>query len=158
MIDFSKYPSLNLSESRLRMKQDAENRVSVWDVLRRKYVVLTPEEWVRQHFVAFLSEVRGYALSSMANEVTLNVNGAIRRCDTVIFDKQRRPAMVIEYKAADVVITQAVFDQIARYNMVLNAPYLVVSNGLNTFCCRYNQASATYSFLSDLPEYSAIIE
>ncbi len=152
MMDFSKYPRLDLPDGHLRLSRDSVGRICVWDRLRRRNVVLTPEEWVRQHFVAMLSECRGYTLSSMANEVTLNVNNTTRRCDTVVFDSSRRPVMVVEYKAADVRITQSVFDQIARYNMVLGARYMVVTNGISTFCCGYDIAAGTYSFLPDLPD------
>ena len=123
----------------------------IYDRLRAKFVALTPEEWVRQNFVAFLTGTLHYPAGLRGNEVSLTLNRTRRRCDTVVFDRSGRPWMIVEYKAPSVALTQAVFEQIARYNMVLNARYLVVSNGLRHFCVEYS--AGRYSYLPQLPPY-----
>lgn len=134
------------------------NKAFILDVIRRQYVALTPEEWVRQHFVHYLTVHKGYPQSLMANEVQLKFNGMSRRCDTVVYDRSLRPRVIIEYKAPTVNITQKVFEQICRYNMVLQVDYLIVSNGLAHYCCKVDYAAQSYSFLHDIPEYSSIID
>ena len=129
----------------------------IFDVIRRQYVALTPEEWVRQHFVHFLIAYKGFPQSLMANEVQLKLNGMSRRCDTVVYDRTLRPRVIIEYKAPSVNITQQVFDQICRYNMVLQVDYLIVSNGLVHYCCKVDYMSHTYTFLKEIPEYSQML-
>ena len=128
----------------------------IFDQLRRRYVALTPEEWVRQHFVHFLTEHKGYPKGLLANEVQVNLNGTRKRCDTVLYNKELRARMIVEYKAPSVEITQAVFDQITRYNMVLKVDYLIVSNGLNHYACRIDYATNSYSFLRDIPCYAEL--
>jgi len=129
---------------------------TIWDIIRRKYVALTPEEWVRQHFVHFLVEHKGYPASLLANEVALTLNGTSRRCDTVLYDRTLSPRMIIEYKAPHIPITQKVFDQICRYNLVFRVDYLIVSNGLSHYCCRMDYAHQSYQFLTDVPEYGEL--
>lgn len=126
----------------------------IFDPLRRRYVALTPEEAVRQHFVQFLLRYKGYPPALLANEVSLHLNGMSKRCDSVLYDRNAQPKMIIEYKAPHVAITQRVFDQISRYNMVLHVDYLVVSNGRQHFCCRMDYARLSYSFLPEIPDYS----
>lgn len=128
----------------------------IFDVLRKKYVALTPEEWVRQHFTRFLLEEKGYPQGLLANEVQVNLNGTRKRCDTVLFKRDLTARMIVEYKAPSVEITQAVFDQITRYNMVLRVDYLVVSNGLRHYCCRINYSDGTYVFLTEIPRYDEL--
>ena len=130
-----------------------DDKPFIFDIIRRQYVALTPEEWVRQHFVHFLINCKGYPQSLMANEVQLKLNGMSRRCDTVIYDRSLRPRVIVEYKAPTVNITQKVFDQICRYNMVLQVDYLIVSNGLAHYCCKVDYATRSYQFLSEVPEY-----
>lgn len=129
----------------------------IFDVIRRQYVVLTPEEWVRQHFIHFLNNHKHYPLSLMANEVQLRLNGMSRRCDTVVYDRLLRPRVIVEYKAPTVCITQQVFDQISRYNMVLQVDYLIVSNGLVHYCCKMDYSTHTYTYLTEIPDYSMIV-
>ncbi len=128
----------------------------IFDVLRKRYVKLTPEEWVRQHFVHFLIEHKGYPQALLANEVGLNLNGTKKRCDTVLYRKNLTPLMIIEYKAPQINIAQKVFDQIARYNIVLRVDYLIVSNGLQHFCCKMDYENQSYSFLTDIPTYTSL--
>lgn len=134
-----------------------DDKAFILDVIRRQYVALTPEEWVRQHFVHFLIEHKGYPQSLMGNEVQLKLNGMSRRCDTVVYDRALRPRVIIEYKAPSVSITQKVFEQICRYNMVLQVDYLIVSNGMAHYCCKVDYANRSYTFVEDIPEYSNIV-
>lgn len=134
-----------------------DDKAFILDVIRRQYVALTPEEWVRQHFVHFLIEHKGYPQSLMANEVQLKLNGMSRRCDTVVYDRALRPRVIIEYKAPSVSITQRVFEQICRYNIVLQVDYLIVSNGLAHYCCKVDYANRSYTFVEDIPEYCNIV-
>ena len=133
-----------------------DGRTAIFDIIRRRYVALTPEEWVRQHFVHYLIEHKGYPRSLMANEVQLNLNHTRKRCDTVLYRRDLTAQMIVEYKAPDVEITQAVFDQIGRYNLVLHVDYLVVSNGLRHYCCRMDYAQNRYQFLHDIPPYEML--
>ena len=121
------------------------------------HVALTPEEWVRQHFVHFLIKQKDYPQSLMANEVQLKLNGMSRRCDTVVYDRTLRPRVIIEYKAPTVNITQKVFDQICRYNMILQVDYLIVSNGIAHYCCKIDYATRSYSFMKEIPSYAEVI-
>lgn len=147
--------SLNLPPYATKIAvRDGKN--TIWDIIRRKYVALTPEEWVRQHFVHFLVEHKGYPASLLANEVALTLNGTSRRCDTVLYDRTLSPRMIIEYKAPHIPITQKVFDQISRYNLVFRVDYLIVSNGLSHYCCRMDYARQSYQFLTDVPDYSEL--
>ena len=122
-------------------------------MLRKKYVALTPEEWVRQHFTHLLVEHKGYPQGLLANEVQLNLNGTKKRCDTVLYNRDLSAKMIVEYKAPNVEITQAVFDQITRYNMVLKVDYLIVTNGINHYCCHIDYITHSYRFLPGIPDY-----
>ena len=126
----------------------------LFDPLRDKYVAATPEEMVRQSFVNYLINHRGYPRNLMANEVSLSMNGMQRRCDTVLYDLHVLPRMIIEYKRPTVRITQRVFDQISRYNMVMRVDYLIVSNGITHYCCKMDYANQHYTFLKEIPAYS----
>ena len=117
--------ALNLPAFEAKIAQ-REGKNVIFDVLRRRYVALTPEEWVRQHFTNFLLKEKGYPQGLLANEIQINLNGTKKRCDTVLYRRDLTPQMIVEYKAPSVEITQAVFDQITRYNMVLKVDYLVV--------------------------------
>lgn len=130
--------------------------IKIFDFIRKKYVALTPEEWVRQNFLKYLVEVKNYPPSLILLEQTLKVYKRQKRCDAVVYDKKGTPLMIIEFKAPEVAITQKVFDQIARYNIPLNVIYLIVSNGLKHFCCSIDTAAKSYRFLEDIPEYSAL--
>lgn len=156
--DSSSYPRLNLPAAQLQLRAGSGRLGSpeVLDPLRAKWLALTPEEWVRQHFTAFLRTERAYPAALMANEFSICLNGTSRRCDTVVFDRSLHPRVICEYKAPAVALTQRVFDQIARYNIVLEAPFLMVSNGLRHFCCRFRGNS--YEFLNDIPDFSSVTE
>ncbi len=128
----------------------------IFDNLRRIYVALTPEEWVRQHFIHYLIEQHNYPATLMANETSITLNNTRRRCDTVVYDRTLRPRMIIEYKAPTVKIDSKVFAQISRYNLVLRVDYLVVSNGLQHYCCKMDYANNCYTFMQGIPPYHEI--
>ena len=143
---------LNLPPYEIKIRE-TNGRRTILDILRRKYVALTPEEWVRQHFVHFLIEQKGYPATLLANEVQLNVGNKLLRADSVLYGNDLHPRMIIEYKAPTVSITQKVFDQISVYNMLLKVDYLVVSNGINHYVCKMNYENQKYFFLREIPEY-----
>ncbi|MBQ7691745.1 MAG: type I restriction enzyme HsdR N-terminal domain-containing protein [Muribaculaceae bacterium] len=147
---------LNLPEADFNVKKNEDGQLVIFDSLRKRFVALTPEEWVRQHFVHYLSTERNYPTALMANEVSLSQNGIKRRCDTLVADRQGQPLVIVEYKAPSVQVSQATFDQIVRYNLVFHARYLMVSNGLNHYCCQIDYATGSYAFLGDIPDYNDI--
>lgn len=146
---------LNLPKYPVKVKENA-GKPSIWDPVRRKFVALTPEEWVRQHFVNYLITEKNYPLELLANEVAVKLNKTSKRCDTVAYDRYLTPLLIVEYKAPHIEITSAVFDQIVRYNMVLHVQYLIVSNGIRHFCCKMNYEKQTYAFLENIPEYDLL--
>lgn len=133
-----------------------DGRKNIFDPLRRKYVALTPEEWVRQHFINFLTTAKGYPKNLLANEMAITLNGTSKRCDSVLFDRNGQPKMIIEYKAPTVKITAKVFDQIARYNIVLKVKFLIVSNGLEHYCCKVDYQANQYIFLQEIPSFEEL--
>lgn len=130
----------------------------IYDRLRKKYVKLTPEEWVRQHFVHYLIDYKHFSPGLLANETLLTLNGMTRRCDTVAFDTTAQPILIAEYKAPTIKITQTVFDQITRYNIALHVDYLIVSNGLTHYCCHMDYPNNTYRFLPDIPTFDNLLQ
>lgn len=143
---------LNLPRYEISVKRNGE-RLTIFDFLRRRHVALTPEEWVRQHFVHFLVEHKGYPKGLLANEVELSVGEKNLRCDSILYDPSLKPRMIVEYKAPSVVVTQKVFQQIATYNLLLHVDYLVVSNGLTHYCVKMDYENQKYLFLDDIPDY-----
>ncbi|UKK51868.1 type I restriction enzyme HsdR N-terminal domain-containing protein [Prevotella sp. E13-17] len=147
---------INLPAFDIKLRKNSQ-RYEIFDFLRRKYVALTPEEWVRQHFTHFLVEQKSYPRGLLANEVELRVGEKKLRCDTLLYNKEMQPIMIIEYKAPEIEITQRVFDQITVYNRLLHVDYLVVSNGLQHFCCHMDYEKGEYSFLQNIPHYTELI-
>lgn len=145
--------NLNLPKYSFRIKSK-ENKLYIFDKIRKKDLVLTEEEWVRQHFLSYLNEDKNYPLSLMAVEKKCTVNNMTKRTDIVVFDKTGSPHIIVECKAPQVQITQQAFDQIARYNMTLNAKFLIVTNGLQHFYCQMDHKAKEYRFLKEIPEYS----
>lgn len=134
-------------------RDESTGMLQVYDPLRQKWVKLTPEEDVRQRFTAFMANHLGYPAALMANEVGLRLNSMVRRCDTVVYDRSRRPVLIAEYKAPSVAITQRVFDQIARYNIVMQVPYLIVTNGLAHYAFRVDHTRSHCIPLAAFPTY-----
>lgn len=135
----------------------SDGQKQVFDQLRGRFVALTPEEWVRQNFVRFLIEERGFPRGLMGNEISLTLNGLRRRCDTLVTDREGAPLVIVEYKAPEIEISQQTFDQIVRYNMVLHAKCLIVSNGISHYCCKIDYDNNSYRFLHDIPPYGKLV-
>ena len=146
---------LNLPPYPIKIQEKGEKR-QIFDFLRRKWVALTPEEWVRQHFTHFLVEHKNYPQALLANEVELRIGEKHLRCDTLLYNKELRPRMIIEYKAPTIQIQQKTFDQISVYNLLLKVDYLVVSNGLRHYCCKMDYERQSYQFLEDIPNYESL--
>ena len=144
---------LNLPACNFKIKS-SENKRFIFDNIRKKYLVLTPEEWVRQHYVSYLRNEKKYPISLIAVEKQLTINGLKKRTDILVFNKQGTPEIIVECKAPAVEITQSTFDQIARYNLKLNAKYLVVTNGLQHYYCQMDFEKERYVFLKDIPSYA----
>jgi hypothetical protein len=144
---------LNFQAYNFRFK-NSENKVSIFDEIRKKFIILTPEEWVRQHVVQFLLAEKKYPKSLINVEKVLKVNGLRKRYDAVVFKPDGSIFILIECKAPEVKITQATFDQIARYNMTMKSQFLMVTNGLNHYFCQMDFENEKYQFLQELPDYS----
>ena len=147
--------ALNFPPFSFRLK-NSENKTAIFDAIRKKFVVLTPEEWVRQHTVRYLQEVKNIPISYINVEKSIAQNGLTKRYDVVVFQRDGGIYVLVECKAPEVKITQAVFDQIARYNLVLRAKYLMVTNGLEHYFCQMDFEAQTYVFLPDLPEFKTL--
>lgn len=133
------------------MKQSEEVNY-IFCSIRKKWLVLTPEEWVRQHVIRFLTEQKGYSKSAINSEVAVEINGMKKRADVVVFRKEK-PFLIVECKAPEIPITETVFDQIARYNLELDAAYLMVTNGLQHYYCQMDFGNSRYNFLKELPAF-----
>ena len=144
---------LNFPTYSFRFK-NSENNVSIFDEIRKKFILLTPEEWVRQHVVQFLLQDKKYPKSYINVEKLIKINDLSKRYDGVVFQPNGEIFLLIECKAPEVPISQQTFDQIARYNLVLKAKYLMVTNGLNHYFCQMDFENEKYIFLKELPEYS----
>jgi predicted type IV restriction endonuclease len=144
---------LNFPSYIFRFK-NSENKVSIFDAIRKKFIILTPEEWVRQHVVNYLMEEKKYPKSLINVEKVLMVNGLRKRYDIVVFNPDGTIFILIECKAPEVKIAQITFDQIARYNMTLEAEFLMVTNGLNHYFCLMDFENEKYEFLRELPDYN----
>ena len=146
---------LNLPQYEIKISEKDGKRM-IFDFLRRKYVALTPEEWVRQHFVHFLIEHKGYPKGLIGNEIELQIGAKRLRCDSILYNKMAQPQMIIEYKAPTIPIQQKVFQQISTYNLLLKVDYLIVSNGIQHYCCKMDYDNQKYLFLKDIPKYEKL--
>ena len=149
--------TLNLPAYDVRLRGTRE-KPEIFDFLRRRFVALTPEEWVRQHFTHFLVEHKGYPQALLGNEIELKTGGKRLRCDSILYNKDMSPRMILEYKAPSVALTQKVFNQISTYNFLLHVDYLIVSNGLQHYCCRMDYERCEYDFLPEIPDYEVICD
>ena len=146
--------NLNLPAFDYQLKSN-ENKTLIFDIIRKKYVVLTPEEWVRQHFVNYLSSVKNYPVSLIAIEKQIQLHKVTKRFDILIYSNIGKPYILIECKAPNVQIGQNTFDQIARYNSEIDAEFLIVTNGLDHFCCQMDFDSKKYIFLNSIPDFQS---
>ena len=147
---------LNLPQYSFRIKKQNEKLV-IFDSQRKRYVALTPEEWVRQNFIRFLIEEKGYPAAYLAIEKQLNMNGMKKRCDAILYNEHARPFLIIELKAPNVAISQATFDQVAVYNAKLKVDFFIISNGIEHFCCKVNLETARYEFFPEIPDFNQIV-
>lgn len=148
---------LNFSKYSFRFK-NSENKVLIFDEIRKKFIILTPEEWVRQHVIHHLLYELNYPKSHINVEKLIKINGLTKRYDVVVFQSNGEIFILIECKAPSIAISQATFDQIARYNLVLHANFLMVTNGLNHYFCQMDFENEKYLFLKDLPAYTNLNE
>ena len=148
---------LNLPTYNFRIKKQNE-KLMIFDSQRKKYISLTPEEWVRQHFIRFLIVEKGYPAAYLAVEKELNLNGMRKRCDAILFDQQANPVMIIEFKAPTVAITQETFDQVAVYNAKLKVDFFIISNGMEHYCCKVDIKNAGYQFFDQIPDFNNLLE
>ncbi|MDO6471792.1 MULTISPECIES: type I restriction enzyme HsdR N-terminal domain-containing protein [unclassified Maribacter] len=144
---------LNFPSYTFRVK-NSENRTLIFDVIRKKFLVLTPEEWVRQHVVQFLIQEKNYPLSHINVEKQITLNGLKKRYDVVVFKPNGELHILVECKAPEVSISQMTFDQIAQYNFKLNATYLMVTNGLSHYYCQTDFVAEKYEFMQEIPDFS----
>lgn len=143
---------LNLPAFNYRVKE-IEGKLHIFDILRKKFLFLTPEEWVRQHVVHFLIEDYNYPKSLIRCEGGLDYNGLQKRSDILVHDRKGKPFLLVECKAAAVKMSQAVFEQVAIYNKTIEAPYIAITNGLKTFVCAIDQNTSKYTYLQDFPKF-----
>lgn len=129
------------------------NKTYIFDPLRKKRIILTPEEWVRQHFVQYLVGHKGYPGGLIQIEATVTLHSSSRRCDIVVFDRRMHPRVIVECKAPAVAIDNTVLEQIATYNSILRADCLMITNGITHYCCRIDYQTDQIDFLSDIPNY-----
>ena len=144
--------NLNFPTYSFRFK-NSENKTLIYDEIRKKFMVLQPEEWVRQHCVQYLMQEKGFPKSLINVEKELKVNNLRKRYDIVIFNPDGSIHLIVECKSAKIKIDQSTFDQIARYNLALNATYLMVTNGINHYYCEMDFEAERYQFLKDIPNY-----
>jgi hypothetical protein len=148
-------PVLNMPEYKFSLKNE-KGKIQIFDLLRKKYITLTPEEWVRQNFIAWLINELQYPAGLIAIEKEVVVNTLKRRYDIVVHNREGAPVMLVECKSPKVKISESVFSQIARYNLELKVNYLVVTNGMNHYCCKINFEDAAFEFLQEVPSYEEI--
>ena len=147
-----KMPQLNLPKVALKTKS-VEGTIQVFDVIRKKYFVLTPEEWVRQHFIHYLNNEKNYPMGLMGVEKMVKYNALKTRADIVLYTTEGKAKMIVECKAPNVKITQDTFNQIAKYNFKLKVEFLVVTNGMQHFCCKMDYENNSITFLEEIPKY-----
>jgi hypothetical protein len=144
------FPPLQFPDFPIRIRE-AGKRTEVFDRVRQRWLILTPEEWVRQHVLHFLITEKNYPAEWLAVEKTITVNGLRKRCDIVAYKRDARPFLIVECKAPDIALSQQTFDQVARYNMSLDVQFLYMTNGIQHIYCRIDHVGKCYAFLKELP-------
>jgi hypothetical protein len=147
--------SLNLPTYSFKIKSE-DNRKFIFDEIRRKYLLLTPEEWVRQNFIKYLVNEKKYPPQLISIEMEFKINKLIKRCDIVVFNKSGRPNLIVECKSPSIAIKQDIFDQISDYNRHFNVDYLIVTNGIKHYCCKFDKNKRSFPFIEEIPEYSEL--
>jgi hypothetical protein len=152
-----KLPQLCFPASNFKLKEEG-GKLYIFDQSRRKYVLLTSEEWVRQNCLHYLHDHKNFPISLLSVEKSFKLNNLVLRYDIVAYSKKAEPVLLVECKAPDVKITQQTFDQIAVYNLELKVPYLLVTNGIDLFCCSVDFENSRFMFLKEIPDYQTIKE
>ncbi|MDB0011554.1 type I restriction enzyme HsdR N-terminal domain-containing protein [Crocinitomicaceae bacterium] len=146
------FSPLSFPKADLKLSKKGEH-ISVWCIIRKKQLKLTPEEWVRQHVIHYLINEKFYPIGLIASEFSIEINGLVRRCDIVVFDKEKTPILIVECKATDEEINEKVLHQIAQYNFKLNTSFLFLTNGVMKVTCKINRSEQTLSYLKELPNF-----
>ena len=146
---------LNLPTYSFKIKSE-DNRKYIFDEIRRKFLLLTPEEWVRQNFIKYLVKEKKYPQQLISIEMEFKIGKLIRRCDIVVFNKSGSPNLIVECKSPAIKINQDTFDQISDYNRHLNVDYLIVTNGFKHYCCKFVKKNRSFSFVEEIPEYNKL--
>ena len=147
------YPQLNLPPSEVRLKED-----QIWDRLRKKWYKITPEEWVRQHFINYLTDTKKYPEGRMVSEHLVKYNGMNKRCDIALFDENLSVTVVVECKAPHIEMNENTFYQVARYNKVLGASLLILTNGIAHYCAFVDLKKKELKFLQEIPNFEELEE
>jgi len=148
---------LNLPAYSFRFKSGDDGKALIYDDIRKKYVVLTPEEWVRQHFVKYLIDEKAYPAGLVAVEVMFKMNRMVKRADILVYDKKGEPVLIVECKAPSVKVNAVVFDQIVSYNLKFRLKYIVVTNGMEHYACLTDPVRMEWSFLNSIPDYKTLM-
>lgn len=146
---------LNLPAYNFRIKKQNDKHF-IFDSQRRKFVSLTPEEWVRQNFIRYLIEEKKFPAAWIAIEKQLIINGMKKRCDAIVYNEFAQPLVIVEFKAPDIAINQTTFDQAAVYNIKLNVNFFIISNGIQHYCCKIDFNEGKYLFFEEIPNFSTI--
>ncbi len=147
---------LNLPTYEFKTGISKNGKKTIFDTIRKRFVALTPEEWVRQNFLRFMIEEKGYPPGLISVEMKVNISGLSQRCDIVCFNKKGKALIIVECKSPKIKITESVFNQAARYNMRLSTQFLIMTNGINHYCCKIDYNSKTVIYLKDIPKFSDI--
>jgi len=149
------FPKLNIPQFELKIKEE-EGKFLVFDIIRKSYFLLTPEEWIRQHFIHLLIDHYHYPKSLIKIESGLRYNNLFKRSDIIVYDREGKPFLLVECKSAEIKLTNTGFEQASVYNKTIKASFIVLTNGLSTFCCKVNQENGQYEFIKDLPSFPTI--
>lgn len=147
--------TLNLPTYSFSVKSE-QGRSYIFDAFRRKYVLLTPEEWVRQHFLQYLVREKGFPASLISVEKEFRFNRMKKRTDILAHNRQGEPLFMVECKAPSVPVSREVFDQIGLYNLAYRVPWLVVTNGMKHYCCRFDEKEGKYRFTERIPDWHEV--
>ena len=150
------FPALNLPESKLRVRK-TNGKSHVFDRVRKKYVLLTPEEWVRQNFLTYLIEHKLVPEALVSIEMNIKFNQLNHRVDMAVHNRDYKPVLIVECKAPSVKITQETFDQIARYNLILDVNHLILTNGIKHYCCKMDAKNKSYDFQKNIPSFTDMV-
>lgn len=148
--------TLNLPKYDFRLKKNSDGKTEIFDSIRKRFFVLTPEEWVRQNFIQYLAQEKNFPTSLMAIEKGLKINGMQRRADIVQYSRSGRPILIVECKAPEIKLCQDTFDQAASYNLTLQVDYLIITNGLEHYACKMNYQERKVQFLKELPKFEEL--